>query len=215
MKTKLAASFIIALIIPVTAGSHSQLFMKPQARLVANSNQDIAEIRSVWRFEAVSSAVLLGEFDQNASGSLEYQEREQIAKAVRGMSSPFTVETHLVQNGHYVPLMPPAGVRIDVIGNELIISFSVKPKSSVHVAGRLALWLHDSKNNSVFDFKNDSDIKTSGSVFEGCRREVVRLSAAQASTRNRAIATDMFFGNPQWRDRPELTSTRLEINCPG
>jgi ABC-type uncharacterized transport system substrate-binding protein len=214
MKFKLAA-LLVALAIPTVSESHSQLFMKPQMRMIANSKQDIAEIRSVWRFEALSSAVLLGEFDQNASGTLEYQEREQIARAVRDAMSPFTAETHLIQNGHYVPLTAPAGVRIDIIGKELIISYSVKPKSSVRATGRMALWLDDSKRNTVFDFKNDSDIKTSGSVFEECRRVVVRLSVAQASPRNQAIATDMFFGNPQWRDRPALTSTRLEIDCPG
>jgi ABC-type uncharacterized transport system substrate-binding protein len=213
MKFKLAA-LLVALAIPTVSESHSQLFMKPQMRLVADSKQDIAEIRGVWRFEALSSAVLLGEFDQNTSGALEYQEREQIARAVRDSMSPFTAETHLIQNGHEVPLTAPAGVRIDVVGKELIISYSVTPTASIRATGRLALWMDDSKKNMVFDFKNDSDMKTSGSVFEGCRSDVVRLSAAQASSRNQAMATEMFFNNPTSWKGPALSATRLEIDCP-
>ena len=213
MKSKFAA-LLVVLAIPAISESHSQLFMKPQMRLVANSQQDIAEIRSVWRFEAISSAVLLGEFDQNVSGTLEYLEREQIAKAVRSMTSPFTAETHLVQNGHEVPLTAPTGVRIDVIGKELIISYSVMPTASVRAIGRLALWMDDREKSMVFDFNSDSDMKTSGSVFERCRREVVRLSAAQAASRNQAMATEMFFDNPSSSKDPALTATRLEIDCP-
>lgn len=202
------------LAIPLVAKAHSRLFAKVQMTVVSSAGVAIAEIRSVWRYEPKSSAAIREEFDLDGDGSLDDAERGAIVRTVREMGSPFTARVHLVQNGRGVSLGAPSGVRVDVLGREVMISFSVIPVSPTQSVGRMAVWADDPEQNSVLDFKRDEDIKVSGLAFESCAREIVRPGSDSAPS-NQAMATEMFFGNPQARDRVGLTSTRLEIVCPG
>lgn len=201
------------LAVPTFALSHSQLFLKARITAVASAGE-LSEIRTVLRYEPMSAAAIREQFDRDDDGSLDDAERRTIALAVREMRSPFTIRTHLVQNGREVPLKAPSGVRVDVLGRELVIAFSAKPDITARAGGRMALWADDPEHGFVVDFGSDGDLKATGSDFQTCGRRVVRPGTESAS-RNQAIATDMFFGDPQGRNRPALTSPRLEIDCPG
>ena len=99
MRTVLVSALLIALVVPDKGESHSQLFMRPTLRIV-----DIVEFRHLWKFEPLSSAAIMLDFDRNSRGSLDADEREHMAQAVRDEEFPFTAETRLVQIGRIVPL---------------------------------------------------------------------------------------------------------------
>lgn len=208
MRNLLVSALLVALVVPDEGETHSRLFMRPTLRIV-----DIVEFRHLWKFEPLSSAAIMREFDRSSSGSLDADEREHIAEAVRDGEFPFTAETRLVQSGRIVPLSRPSGIRVAFVGKELAISFSVRPRSAIRAAGHLAIWIDDAKQNIVSDIREDA-FKTSGDVFARCSQEVVRPSAVSSSSRNQAMATEMFFGDPRDGSRPALTSTRLEVDCP-
>jgi len=212
MRKMLVIAALLTLVLPSAGDAHPRLFLTSQLRMIANAERDIAEIRNIWRFEPASSALILQEFDRNSNGSLEDDERSEIAIAVHGMASPFTIETYLVQNGRKVPLSRPRAVRVDVLGKTLVVNYSVKPKTPVRFEGRMALWAGDPHHNSVLDFWSDDDLKISDAASGRCERRVVRLDAV-ASSRNQTIATVMFFNDPH-QSRMALTSTRMEIDCP-
>ncbi len=119
---------------PATA--HPHLFVEARAEVVLAEDKALEAIRVEWVFDEAYSLYAkdgLG-IDADGDGLLTDEDRETLRSAHIDEMEEFSWFTYLRDAGNFVPLAPPSVSEADMIGDRLVVRFTIAPKETTSFA---------------------------------------------------------------------------------
>ena len=121
-----------------TAHAHPHVFVTASAELEVEDGA-LARITQSWRFDLFFSQVLISDFDQNRSGTLEGIEVEQMSEIVFGSLKDYSYFTWLTVADGYQTFGDATDIEVVVEDGELLFNFSVPLAEPMDMRGKAAV----------------------------------------------------------------------------
>lgn len=198
---------------PVAAYAHPHVFAEASLEVVASNDGNVSELRNVWRFDELFSSSVLMDFDTNTDLKLDHDELLEIANTIRTSLADYDYFTFITRDGKPVEIGKPEQFHVDYQDNQLLVFFSVSPKTSLQAAGKLTFGVYDPTFYTSIDFTRDEDLRIEGPALTGCTHAVVRPDPDEIIAQNQTMLTEAFFNDPAGNDMGKLFATRLELTC--
>ena len=209
---KLILATASASIAGAPALAHPHVFAEARLEVVIGDQGNISELRHVWRFDELFSATVLLEFDTNADLKFAPEELAEVSKIVHESLGEFNYYTFIDSNNKEVAIAAPDAINVDYQNGQLLMFFTVKPKSKLPAEGNLRFGVYDPTMYTAIDFLNDSDLVVEGNTGS-CTPVVVRPDADEVFAQNQDTLTEAFFNDPEGNDFSKFFATRLELKC--
>lgn len=211
LRVLLAGGCILA--VPGIASAHPHIFAEARLEIETTSDNHVAELRHVWRFDEVFSSSVVIDFDANKNLVLDPDELASVSKVVTDSLLEFDYYTTISENGADVGIVPPDGISVDFQDGQLLMIFAVRPAKPMPLKGRIDFGVYDPTMYAAIDFVNDSDMVVTGASAASCARQVIRPDPDEVIAENQASLTEAFFNSPGGNDISKLFATRLELTC--
>lgn len=209
---RLAFAGICLTALPTNAGAHPHIFAEARLEVMLGEDDQVEELRHVWRFDEFFSSTVMLEFDANTNLELEPEELEAIGETVRQSLADFDYYTSIQKDGVELGVVAPERIFANFEDGQLLMFFSVKPKAAAPLDGKLAFGVYDPTMYAAIDFVNDTDLVVMGDAGD-CESAVVRPDPDQVLAEMQGSLTDAFFNDPEGYDVSQLFATRLEVTC--
>ena len=198
---------------PLPALAHPHIFTDARLEVIAAADGTLAEMRNVWRFDEVFSSSVLLDFDKNSNLKLDPDELAEVGNTVLESLEEYHYYTTITQAGKTLDLGKPDTIHVDYQDGQLLMFFSIKPKESLKLAGRMTFGVWDPTMYTAIDFAKDTDMVTEGDAFKACKQAIVRPNPDEVLAQNQSSLTDAFFNDPTGTDMTKMFATRLEVTC--
>jgi len=199
--------------IPVVAHAHPHIFADARMEIVEGKDGTIQEVRNIWRFDEMFSASVVMDYDKNSDLKLDKDELAEIGSTVLESLAEYSYYTYITANGKPVDFQKPDAIHVDYQDQQILMFFSVKPKTPLHAKGKLSFGAWDPTMYTAIDFAKDDDLATEGKDLAACKHSVVRPDPDEVISQNQNTLTDAFFNDPTGTDMTKLFATRLELSC--
>ena len=118
--------------------AHPHVFVTATAELQIEDGS-LERITQSWRFDLFFSQVLISDFDQNSSGTLEGVEVDQMRDVVFGSLKDYSYFTWLTFDGAFRDLGDAAEIDVEVEDGELVFHFTVPLAEPLAMTGQVAV----------------------------------------------------------------------------
>lgn len=199
--------------LPAIAFAHPHIYAEARMDIIESDSGTVSEVRNLWRFDDMFSASVVMDFDNNSNLTLDDNELSEIGATVLESLAEFDYYTYVTVDGKNVQMEKPDKIHVTYDNQQVIMFFSIKPKTELAINGTLSFGAWDPTLYTALDFANDMDLTTEGSKISMCKRTVVRPDADEVMEQNQDKLTESFFEDPTSNDLSKLFATRLELSC--
>lgn len=213
MATKRFLLMVCLVAAPAAALAHPHVFAEARLEVVSGDDGNVSELRNVWRFDEIFSSSVLMDFDMNTDLKLDHDELQEIADTIRTSLADYDYFTFITRDGKPVEIGKPEHFHVDYQDDQLLVVFSVSPKTPLPTKGKLSFGVYDPTFYTSIDFTRDEDMHAEGTAAARCRHAVVRPDPDEIIAKNQAMLTEAFFNDPAGNDMGKLFATRLELTC--
>ncbi len=207
------AACLAACLAPMTAMAHPHVFAEARLEVIEGADGKVQEVRNIWRFDEMFSASVVLDYDKNSDAKLDKGELADIGTTVIESLAEFSYYTFISADGKTVDVAKPDTIHVDYKDNQILMFFSVKPKTPLPIKGKLSFGAWDPTMYTAIDFAKDTDLVVKGTHLAACKHTVVRPNPDEIIAQNQNNLTDAFFNDPTGTDMTKLFATRLELTC--
>ncbi|GAK68724.1 hypothetical protein RRU01S_02_00520 [Agrobacterium rubi TR3 = NBRC 13261] len=207
------AACLAACLAPMTAMAHPHVFAEARLEVIEGTDGKVQEVRNIWRFDEMFSASVVLDYDKNSDAKLDKEELAEIGTTVVESLAEFSYYTFISADGKTVDVAKPDTIHVDYKDNQILMFFSVKPKTPLPIKGKLSFGAWDPTMYTAIDFAKDTDLVVKGTHLAACKHTVVRPNPDEIIAQNQNNLTDAFFNDPTGTDMTKLFATRLELTC--
>lgn len=145
------------------ANAHPHVFIEANLELFRDKNGNAAELRNVWRFDAIFSSSIVVDFDKNANNALEIEELEAIAATIKTNLKEYDYFTEVKLGGEKVELNLPKHFFADYQDGQLILIVAMELKTPKNISGkRFSVSVSDPSYYVAVEFANKASIEVTG-----------------------------------------------------
>ena len=212
---RLAAITATAIPLLASAPANAHPHMLADARLdvtLSTDRQTIASLRHIWRFDEVSSSMMLVDLDQNGDMTLDQAELTEASKIMMESLAEFNYFQIVTADGQDVVMNAPSEIKAVWENNLLYVMLETTPKEPFRLAGKINLSVYDPTFYVAIDFAED-DKMVVAELPASCTRQVIRPDADEAIAQNQATLDQAFKDDSANNDMSKIFATRLELTC--
>ena len=202
-----------AVLAPSAALAHPHIFAEARLEIVADSTNQITELRNVRRFDELFSASVVMDFDKNSNAQLDPDELQEVGQTVLDSLAEYNYYTTITDNGKTIKVSKPNEITADYKDGQLLLMFAVKPAEPMPLKGNMSFGVYDPTMYTAMDFPTDGDLVAVGDQLNACEHKVVRPDPDEVLAQNQASLTDAFFNDPTGTDMSKMFATRIEFKC--
>lgn len=158
----------LALLAPLPAQAHPHVLIDAHVVVVFDKGQ-IHTLQMGWKFDPVYSGSLVGDFDQDKSGTLSAKEITSIEREAFQDTRPLRYLTHAKIDGQIVEWPKATDFQVMVHKDSLVYAFKLVLPSPVDPRKRaFQVSAYEEGFYIDVDIPNESAVKLVGSGSEGC-----------------------------------------------
>lgn len=181
--------------------------------IIEGPGKTVQEVRNIWRFDEMFSASVVLDYDKNSDLKLDEGELGEIGSTVLESLADYSYYTFVTAGGKAVDFGKPEAIHVTYENQQIMMFFSMKPKSSMALKGAMTFGAWDPTMYTAIDFAKDSDLVLQGKDLTACKHRVVRPDPDEVLAQNQNNLTDAFFNDPTGTDMSKMFATRLEVTC--
>lgn len=147
----------------LAANAHPHVFIESNLEIFRDDNGKAAELRHVWRFDAVFSSSIVVDFDKNTNNALEVEELEAIATTIKTNLKEYDYFTAVKLGNEEVELDLPKLFFADYQDGQLILIVVMTLKTPIDIVGKqFSVSVSDPSYYVAVEFSDKNSIEVTG-----------------------------------------------------
>lgn len=194
------------------ASAHPHVFVEANIELVRDAENNLTELRQVWRFDELFSSTLVLDYDENTDGKLDAEEISKITAIVKESIAEYDFYTAIRSGSKAVEFYEPDEIKAYVDDGRMIMFLSVAPSEKVNLGTNpVRVSASDTSYYVAFEFEEDDVTVTGGD--DACNIDVTRPDFDSLYATNADTLTEAFFNDPQNTDFGDEFFSWAVVKC--
>lgn len=214
MKSRiLALAAVFAACFPAQALAHPHVMVDANLEVVRDAAGMVTELRNVWRFDELFSAMVIVDFDQNGNGVLEQPELDAVSATVTQSIGEQGWFTDARNGNEELDLVPPERIMVDLVDGQVLMFFAAKLKQPVSTVGdSFRVSISDPTYYVAMEIADESAVQITGNGAQ-CRADIYRPDFDKLLEENPDALTEEFFNDPKKASLSDQWMSWVTIKC--
>lgn len=179
------------------ANAHPHVFVETSIEIVRNNEGAFSELRHVWRFDELFSAMMTLDFDANANGKLDPEELKEITDTVIKSIADYDYYTAMRAGEEVIEFYAPEELNAYMEGGQMIMLLSLEPSKPYGFdKGPLKISASDTSYYVAFEM-NQENMKVSGKDAGSCNVDTTHPDFDKLYAENSQTLSEAFFDDAE------------------
>jgi len=210
---RILAALALAAAVPATAHAHPHVMVEANLEFVRDTAGKVTELRHVWRFDELFSAMVQVDFDGNGDGLLSADELEEVSKTVTVSIGEQDWFTDVRRGNEQLDIVPPEKISVDFVDGQVLMFFAAKLKQPANAEdGQLRVSISDPTYYVAMDIVDETAVQITGNGA-GCKVDIYRPDFDKLIADNPDALTEEFFADPAKASLSDQWMSWITLKC--